>query len=76
MMTRLLRRAVWGAAAPDHSRCTGSLPGTMEHSLASLDLPPSLQALLDGLTRQTWGIDAALRRHLQQGATGHLWQVP
>lgn len=77
MMTRLLRRAVWGAAAPDHCAAgIGSLPGTMEHSLASLDLSPSLQALLDGLTRQTWGIDAALRRHLQQGAPGHLWQVP
>lgn len=39
----------------------------MTDSLASLDLPPSLQAVLDGLTRQTWGIDAALRAHLQQG---------
>ncbi|PRW39299.1 impaired sucrose induction 1 [Chlorella sorokiniana] len=38
----------------------------MTDSLASLDLPVSLQAVLDGLTRQTWGIDASLRAHLQQ----------
>lgn len=35
-------------------------------ALSSLDLPPSLQRLLDGLLLETCGVEASLRRHLQQ----------
>ena len=39
-------------------------------ALEALDLPPALQSVLEGLSRQTLGIETSLRRHLPQGGCG------